>query len=104
MRAVLSAADTSEAMANVLKGVTFDDERLRKATTSELFATAYALELVEKGMPFREAYRNAAEHIRSISDPDSEDVLNTYKVPGFPGLSQPDAVLDDLEKVMERLR
>jgi len=104
MRAVLSAADIAEAMTNVLEGVTFDEERLRKATTSELFATAYALELVEKGMPFREAYRRAAEHIRSISDPDSEDVLSTYKVPGFPGLSQPDAVLDDLEKVMERLR
>jgi argininosuccinate lyase len=37
-----------------------DEGRLRAACTPELFATDHALELVGKGVPFREAYREVA--------------------------------------------
>jgi argininosuccinate lyase len=103
MRTALSAADLVEAMKNILAGVTFNEERLRQATTSELLATARALELVQQGLPFREAYRSAARDIESIGDPESEEVLSTYRVSGFPGLSDPEVVLRQLEELSDRL-
>lgn len=103
MRTALSAADLVEAMKNILAGVTFNEERLRQATTGELLATARALELVQQGLPFREAYRSAAKDIESIGDPESEEVLSTYRVPGFPGLSDPEVVLRQLEEISDRL-
>jgi len=103
MRTALSAADLVEAMKNILAGVTFNEERLRQATTSELLATARALELVQQGLPFREAYRSAAKDIESIGDPESEEVLSTYRVSGFPGLSDPEVVLRQLEEISDRL-
>ena len=103
MRTALSAADLVEAMKNILTGITFNEERLREATTSELLATARALELVQQGLPFREAYRSAAKDIKSIGEPDSDEVLSTYRVSGFPGLSDPDGILRQLEQISNRL-
>ncbi|NUQ34656.1 MAG: argininosuccinate lyase [Planctomycetaceae bacterium] len=48
------------AAALAIKGVTFDKERCAAALVPELYATAYAYQLVREGMPFREAYKKAA--------------------------------------------
>lgn len=103
MRTALSAGDLVEAMSNILAGVSFNEERLRHATTGELFATARALELVQQGVPFREAYRSAATKLESIGDPNPEDVLSTYRVAGFPGQSAPEVVLRRLDELTDRL-
>jgi argininosuccinate lyase len=41
----------------LMNGIHPNKEKLRRAMTDELYATHRALELVQKGMPFREAYR-----------------------------------------------
>ena len=45
----------------VLAGLEIDEEACARAMTAELFATERAYELVKQGVPFREAYRIAAQ-------------------------------------------
>lgn len=104
MRADRLAGDVVEAMANVLAGVRFDEGRIAQATSDELFATARALELVEQGIPFREAYSRAAGDIESIEIPSASEALDSYRVDGFPGRARPDLVLERLSSVELRLK
>ena len=97
MRALLAARDLTEAMAHVLDGVSFDDNRLKAATSKDLLATARALQLVQDGVPFREAYVRAASEVDKLEAPDADAVLATYTVEGYPGRSRPDLILKRLE-------
>jgi argininosuccinate lyase len=99
MRAVRTATDVTDAVAAVLRGVTFDEVRMKEATRSELFATARALELVRDGASFRDAYRRAAEEVDQISRPEVDDVLSTYYVDGYPGRCRPDEILKRLARI-----
>ncbi|MEX0821454.1 MAG: argininosuccinate lyase [Rhodothermales bacterium] len=99
MRAVLTAADVADALAAVLSGITFDEARLKEATTAELFATARALEMVSDGVPFREAYRQAAEEVDRIDVPTAEQALQAYRVSGYPGRCRPNVVLTRLAQI-----
>ena len=96
MRALLTAGDVTEAVASVLKGVSFNEDRLENATSKELFATARALKLAAEGLPFRDAYRKAAEEMGSLERPDADAALESYQVDGYPGHSRPDLVLERL--------
>ena len=98
MRAALLSGDLLTAMQNLLPGVRFDEERLRAAATPELYATAHALELVQQGVPFREAYRRAAADVGSLAAPDVEAALAPYLVPGYPGRVRPELVLEALAR------
>ena len=105
MRADRLAGDVVEAMANVLAGVEFDEERILQAVTPDLFATARALELVRGGEPFREAYRRAAEEIGGLEAPTAAEALEAYITEGFPGRANPDPIrrmLADTESRLER--
>ncbi len=99
MRAVQTASDAADAVAAVLSGVTFDESRLRQATSAELFATARAFEMVEDGVPFREAYRLAADEVDRIEAPDAREALSSYKVDGYPGRCRPDDVRKRLARI-----
>lgn len=103
MRVVFLTRDLVEAMQNVLGGVTFDEQRLRTATTKELFATARALELVQQGVPFREAYRRIAGEVDSLDAPSVEEALRSYNVDGFPGRSRPEIILMQIRERTDRL-
>ena len=56
--------DCLTVMSRLLPGLTFDEDRCRKAMTEELYATERVYALVGQGMPFREAYRKVAEEWR----------------------------------------
>lgn len=92
MRATLLVQDLLTAMINLMPGVRFRRERLREATTPELFATAAALQKVIEGMPFREAYREAAKALESLETPDDASALSDYVVPGYPGHVVPELI------------
>ena len=65
-----------EIMNAVFKSLHVNTEELRKDFTREIFATDYALKLVEeKGIPFREAYREIAKNIDKIKSPTPEEVI-----------------------------
>lgn len=104
MRVQLHTHDLVEAMRNLLPGVIFVEERLRAATTAELYATARALDLVRQGLPFRDAYRQAAHAAENLERPDIEETLNAYLVDGFPGRSRPSHVRRLLEEISDRLQ
>ena len=75
-----------------MPGVEFDRERLRDSITPELFATAEALRLVNDGVPFRDAYRNAAAGVNSLEAPDAATALYAYAIDGYPGRCRPDII------------
>ncbi len=98
MRSVLLSHDLLTAMNHLLPGVRFDRERMAAACTPELFATAHALERVRAGAPFREAYREAARAVPTLTAPEAADALAAYRVDGFPGRARPDLVRRALDR------
>ncbi len=98
MRAMLVGADMLSAMESLLPGLAFDRARLEAACTPELYATALALEQVQQGAPFRDAYRRAAEALASLSAPTPEEALAAYRVDGYPGRERPDLVRERLAR------
>jgi argininosuccinate lyase len=97
MRSVLRAEDLLSATSNVLNGVRFRREAMEAACTPELFATARALKRVRRGVPFRDAYREAAAETDADA-PDAEAALAAYEVAGYPGQTRPDAVRSELHQ------
>ena len=92
LRSVLLVRDLLDAMLHVLPDVRFDRERMAAACTPGLFATADALARVREGVPFRDAYRQAAQ---ATSDPipsNPEMALQPYRVAGYPGNGRPGVV------------
>ncbi|HIC99901.1 MAG TPA: hypothetical protein EYP05_00975 [Piscirickettsiaceae bacterium] len=64
LRSLQITFDSVNVMEKVFSGLRPDRKRLEESMTAELFATEKAYKLVEKGMPFREAYRKVASEIR----------------------------------------
>ena len=60
-------------------------ERMRAALNAEVFATDYAYDLVEQGIPFREAYRRAAADYADQPLPDPQAALARRRSTGTPG-------------------
>lgn len=63
IRSLNIAIDSLAVMVIVISGLKTQDTRLKAAMSKELFATEKAYKLVEKGMPFREAYKKVAEEL-----------------------------------------
>lgn len=98
MRSVLLSQDLLTAMLHLLPGVRFRREAMQAAATPELFATAAALEQVREGVPFRDAYREAARQVATMASPAPGEALAAYQVDGFPGRARPDLVRDAVTK------
>jgi argininosuccinate lyase len=98
MRATLSAASALDALAHLLPGVSWQPERMRVSLSPDLFATADALSRVAHGVPFRDAYREAAAGIDGLEAPAAADVLGSYVTPGTPGR----VCADDLRAALRR--
>lgn len=92
MRTVLLGDDLLTAIQHLLPGVRFRPDKLEAATTPELYATAFALEQVREGVPFRDAYRDAARRVTDLQAPDADATLGTYAVAGYPGQCRPEAI------------
>ncbi len=96
MRCVLHARDLLTAMVQLLPNLRFRRDRMQAACTPALLATAEALSRVLEGVPFREAYRQAAAALDHLPHPDPETVLRAYRVDGYPGRGQPDYIRERL--------
>jgi len=62
-QSIKTTQDCLNIMSLVLQNLTFNEEACKKALTNELYATQKAYELVKKGIPFREAYRQAYQDL-----------------------------------------
>ena len=85
MRPTLTTQAVFEALAEVIPSITWDADRMAAGTTPELFATADALRRVAEGIPFRDAYREAADGVDGLGAPSAADALGGYVTPGTPG-------------------
>jgi len=71
-----------ELLPDLLAGLEWRTERMRAAIAPELHATDRANELVAHGLPFREAYRQAAGELDQLSQRKPGDSLRTRISPG----------------------
>ena len=85
MRAVLLAQDMLSAMNALLPQLGFRKDKLDAALKPELLATAAAIEKVNAGLPFRDAYREAAREVDLLDAVDAPSVLASYLERGYPG-------------------
>lgn len=65
--------------------LTVNEKACLEAMTPELFATDYALELVQKGMPFRDAYRTVAAQLDTLGQYDPVENIMSKKHCGATG-------------------
>ncbi|MBI4349191.1 MAG: argininosuccinate lyase [Elusimicrobia bacterium] len=88
---IRTAVEMLEMVERMPRSLSVNAERCRAAVTEDLLSTQKALELVERGVPFREAYRRVAEKARSAgasSRPAGKVELPDYcGAPGNPGFS-----------------
>lgn len=67
VRAFARALSGLELVPALVDAIGFDHERMRAAITGDMYATDRALELVQQGVPFRDAYVRAAGEIPTLS-------------------------------------
>ena len=101
MKAIEVVKNCIAAMIAILEGMNWNEDSLKKAITPELFATAAALKKVNEGVPFRDAYRLAANEVDSWSDLDKEMALSSYQTEGSPGNEFPDRIRKAISEKLE---
>ncbi len=67
----------------LVKSIKSNKEAIEKAVTPEIFATHHALELVKKGMSFREAYDTVGKNLSSLSKLAHIDGLGNTGLPAL---------------------
>jgi argininosuccinate lyase len=85
----------------LLHALAWRPDRMRAALDESMYATDLAIELARDGMPFREAYRMAADPARWARR-EPEDSLAARVSPGGAGDLRLDALLARLEAVAGR--
>ncbi|MCP4680129.1 MAG: argininosuccinate lyase [Deltaproteobacteria bacterium] len=95
MRAVDQGRSVLTILGKALKELTWNEERLKESLSTEMLATHRALVLVREGIPFRDAYVQAAKELRESKTDDwptdfNEIIagLNHLGAPGNPGLDE----------------
>jgi argininosuccinate lyase len=91
MEAVQGTGDLLAALRPVVEAMDIDRERAQAACTPEVLATQRALARVADGVPFRTAYREAAQ-APTPEEVDPAAVLDAYVTAGGPGREDPGAV------------
>jgi argininosuccinate lyase len=69
----------------LVRTLELDRDRMRAAIDHELYATDRAVELARAGVPFRDAYRQAAASMHDLKDRSPEDSLRARTSLGGPG-------------------
>jgi argininosuccinate lyase len=71
----------------LISAMTPNEDNLKAACTSEIFAAEAANQLVKEGMSFRDAYRKVAEHPELTNSLTADDMFNNFSHLGTPGNS-----------------
>lgn len=89
----------------LIKNLTWKNDRLRDACSTELFATHRAVTLATSGVPFRDAYVMAAAELKEgrteawrYSDAEIIEGLSHLGAPGNPGLDQAQGRLEAVDE------
>ncbi len=82
MRAFRKGLQALALMPDLLKGFSWQKERMLESISAEMLATDHALDLARQGIPFRDAYRTAAADIRGLNDGAIAESLANRTSPG----------------------
>lgn len=82
----------------VIQSLEVNSEKLKGAMTTDLFATRAAFELVKKGTPFRDAYKEVGLNLDKVEAIDPVKALKSSDHEGGLGNLRLDKILNDLEK------
>jgi len=85
LRGLALTRDSLRVMELTIESLEVNREVLEKSMPPEIFATDAALELVEGGMSFREAYREIGTHPEKVASMDAREVLKRRTSAGSPG-------------------
>jgi argininosuccinate lyase len=99
------AHDSIRAATLLITNVIPNKTNLESALTSEIFATHHAMELVSKGMPFRQAYQTVGNNLSSFGTKDTQKLLQQSKHIGGTGnldLERIDGVCQSEKNFWER--
>lgn len=79
-------SDTLKVMAVTFRNIRFDEEAVKARLSKGIFATDLAFQAVNDGIPFRDAYRHAANKMESITVDDEtiDDSIDRRISPGSP--------------------
>jgi argininosuccinate lyase len=72
-------------MQGVVEKLQPDADRLREGFTPDIYATDRALELVARGVPFRDAYRSVGTDLGALEKSDPDEVIRTRTYTGTSG-------------------
>ena len=90
MTCVQGTSDVLQALQSVAEAVRFHPDATEAACTPDLTATQQALQQVADGVPFRTAYRSAADPDAWPESVEAADLLAAYATDGSPGQERPD--------------
>ena len=82
----------------VLDSLKVNKEVLERSMTSDLFATHAVYELVKKGMPFRDAYKEIGLNLDNVEKYNPVEVLKASNHEGGPGNLQLSKIIDAVEE------
>lgn len=85
----------------LIDGMSVNEDQLRSAFTSGVYATDRAIELVAKGKPFREAYDQVKDQLQDLEGFDPEQALQNRKHFGAPLELDWDGMLQEAQEWMQ---
>lgn len=104
MRAFDAGMQALDLLPGMLSDFHWNEDRLRAALTPDMFATDRATTLAAEGLPFREAYRQVAAEMGSLSNSDAARSLAERVSPGACGNLQLGLLLDRREALAQALQ
>jgi len=103
LRGLDLALITVRVMQAVIEKLAPDTERLRAGFTPDIYATDRALELVARGMPFREAYRAVGTDLGALEQGDPDQAIRRRGYTGTTGNLGLELAAKQLEQRREQL-
>jgi argininosuccinate lyase len=103
LRGIRAALQALSIVPPLVEGVEFNQEKMRRAISVDMFATDIALAETVKGVPFRAAYLNAKRSLDETGLPDAASSLSQRVSPGACGDLQLDRISLRLEQKMKEL-
>lgn len=82
----------------VMKRLIVNEERLIEGFSPEIFAADRAIELVERGTPFRDAYRMVAEDLSRLKEMDPKENILKKTLQGGPGNLRLEVSMEAIEE------
>ncbi len=88
-------------MSQMIKGLKVNTDALLKGFTPDVFATDRAIELVGRGMPFRDAYQHVKDHLDELEQIDPVESISKKSYYGMPGGMDFNAISDRLKNASD---